>query len=105
MSVHGVISEVGLNAISGLVLGVAWLAVLGVSLYRYRHRPHSPRRFYIVVANGCLWIGFLLLQVASATAGPVESGSTIVAVGFICVGFGTGGKWLRLRTRNPDTDA
>ena len=94
-----VVSDVlGVNAILGLALTIAWVVVLAINLFRYNQQTRSVQRFYLTESIGGFWIAFSLLQVSSILTGIVEKGVVTLAVGFFCGGVFVGVKWWQLRT-------
>jgi len=86
----------------GMVLGVAWLVVLGIAVYQYASGNRSRGQFYLVMCMGSFWLAYSLLQVSNTVSGTAEIGVVILAAGLFLVGIGAGLRWRE--TRNSDSE-
>lgn len=86
----------------GMILGVAWLAVLGFAVYQYASGNRSREQFYMVACMGSFWLAYSLLQVSNTISGPAEIGAPILASGLFLVGIISGLRWRE--SRSSDTE-
>lgn len=93
------------DAVLGAALLVAWLFVLGFSLYRYANGDRSREWLSMVVSIAGFWIAFFLLQVSDALAGVLETGVVALAVASFCVGVVAGVRWWRAWNADADGTA
>jgi hypothetical protein len=85
----------------GLILGVAWLVVLGFSVYQYASGKRSREQFYMVACVGSFWLAYSLLQVSNTVSGTAEIGVVVFAAGVFLVGIVAGLRWRK--SRGSDT--
>lgn len=89
------------DATLGVVLGAAWLVVLGGAVYRYVRGSRSREQFYSVVCMGSFWLAYSLLQVTATVQGVAEIGVVLLASGLFLVGIVAGLRWRA--SRGSDT--
>lgn len=88
------VSDVTLSTI----FAIAWVFVIGVTLYRYANGTRSRTQLYAILCVGLCWLAYSLLQLSSAATGAVELGIVGLAVGSFCAGIGAGIGWWRERS-------
>ncbi|WP_348609652.1 hypothetical protein [Halobaculum rarum] len=89
----------------GMVLGAAWLVVLGVAVYQYVSGNRSREQVYMVVCMGSFWLAYSLLQVSNTVSGTGEIGIVILAAGLFLVGIGAGLRWREIRSSGTEESA
>lgn len=86
----------------GMVLGVAWLVVLGFAVYQYASGNRSREQFYMVACMGSFWLAYSLLQVSSTVSGTAEIGVVILAIGLFLVGIVAALRWRECRSSDTE---
>jgi hypothetical protein len=88
----------------GIVLGAAWLVVLGIAVYQYASGNRSREQFYMVACMGSFWLAYSLLQVSTAVSGTAEIGVVSLAAGSFLVGVVAGLRWRERRRSDTEND-
>jgi len=89
----------------GIVLGTAWLVVLGVAGYQYVSGNRSREQFYMVTCMGSFWLAYSLLQISNTVSGTAEIGVVILAAGLFLVGSVAGLRWRKSRSSDTEKNA
>lgn len=89
----------------GMVLGVAWVVVLGVAVYQYGSGNRSREQLYMVVCMSSFWLAYSLLQVSNVVSGMAEIGVVGLAAGLCLVGLVAGLRWREHRRSDTEENA
>ncbi len=91
------------DPIFDVVLTVAWLIVLGGTLYRYQRGSLSHARLYGLLSGSLLWLSYSVFQLSDTVTGVAAIVVEVVGIGLFCAGIVVSLKWWR-RRNNETTD-